>query len=118
MFFSEQLKEHHLFKQIQRQVEKNNWMHKVQYALAQNVTTTFKRTKLLVVGKGGAGKTSTIRSLLTKEFQAEYDSTEVADANVQVSLLSAVNWKLQKENIDVHLMDSDFQQAVLTGEAR
>ena len=101
-----------MFKQIQEQVERNRWIQKVQYALLQNVTTTFKRTKLLVVGKGGAGKTSTIRSLLTKDFKSEYDSTEVADANVQVSLLSTVDWKPLKEYSDLHLMESDFKEAV------
>ena len=112
MFLSDDLKEHYLFNQIQQQVKKNRWMQKVQYALMYRVTTSFKRVKLLAVGNGGAGKTSTIRSLLTKRFQADYDSTEVADANVQVSLLSALDWRLQKEKASVHLMDSDFQQAV------
>ena len=113
VFFSEQLKEHNLFKRIQLQIERNRWMQMVQYTLVRNVTTNFKRTKLLVVGNGGAGKTSTIRSLLTKEFQTEYDSTEVADANVQVSLLSALDWRPQQENSGIHFMEADFKQAVL-----
>ena len=83
-------------------------MKKVQYALTYNATTSFKRTKLLFVGNGGAGKTSTIRSLLSGEFRPEYDSTEVADANVQISLLSAVDWRPQQRNPDAHIMDADF----------
>ena len=76
------------------------------------MTTSFKRTKLLVVGNSGAGKTSTIRSLLYKEFQVEYHSTEVADANVQVSLLSALDWIPQNKKVDTHLMEADLKQAV------
>ena len=87
-------------------------MQKVQYALDTNYQVSYRRAKLLVVSSGGVGQTSTIRSLLGQDFLSEYNSTEVADANVQVSLLSAVHWRQQNNHTEAHLMDNDFKQVV------
>ena len=65
----------------------------------------------MVVGKGGVGKTSTIRSWLGQPFEAKYLSTEVADVNLQVSLLNVVDWTIKDANSEDHLMDSDFRFA-------
>ena len=109
---SEQLQENKIFNQVQQQVKRNSWMQKIQYALYTNYKVPYRRCKLLVVGNGGVRKTSTIRSLLNQDFNSEYNSTEVADANVQVSLLSAANWRQQINHTDIHLMDNDFKQVV------
>ena len=87
-------------------------MQKVQFALYTNYQVSYRRSKLLVVGNGGVGKTSTIQSLLSQGFDHKYKSTEVADANVQISLLSAANWRQQNNHNDNHLMDKDFEQVV------
>ena len=99
---SEQLKDNEIFQDIQKQIQENSWIRRVQFSLETNYKVPYRRTKLLVVGDGGAGKSSTIRSLLNYDFDEERHSTEVADANIPVSLFGAVNWRQQHNYADLH----------------
>jgi len=62
---------------------------------------SWDRAKLMVIGQGKSGKTSTVRSLLREPFNPKWDST-IGVALTQVETSSAVSWK------KVEGMDSDF----------
>ena len=83
--------------------------NKVIKAVNNREKTAFARTKLMVIGNGGAGKTSTIRKLLGKPFQEKYLSTEVgeADAQVQLSNVSMNNWEGLENTEGEHILNED-----------
>ena len=86
MFECEQWKKKALYRRIQRNVERNDWIEKMRCAIEYKVTTVYKRAKLILVGQGAAGKTSTARSLLGRSFEPEYVSTIVGNADAQIAL--------------------------------
>ncbi|GBG26751.1 Leucine-rich repeat serine/threonine-protein kinase 1 [Hondaea fermentalgiana] len=55
------------------------WLEAVSAAITQGDAHAWGRAKLMVVGRGAAGKTSTVRSLLGQASRVEHLSTEVAD---------------------------------------
>lgn len=61
-------------------------------ALSKDQTARWGRAKLMVVGKAGAGKTSTIRTLLGKDFKSEHDST----IGVDLKLIRTRDWQEQE----------------------
>jgi len=58
-----------------------------------NERVRWKRSKLMFVGQGRAGKTATVRSLLGKEFNEEWDSTVGADINTVKNLHERSEWR-------------------------
>ena len=72
-------------------------------ALEGNETTHWRRSKLMVIGHGKAGKTATVRSLLRKPFRAEWDST-VGVALTQSKTTLGQEWKVDNDtNFSVEL---------------
>ena len=63
--------------QIQQKLTANEAKQKEIYMqrLGGKHKAPWKRSKLMVVGEGGAGKTATVRSLLNKVFDEKWDST-------------------------------------------
>ena len=63
-------------------------------ALNSNETSAWGRSKLLVVGRGGVGKTATVRSLLGERFEPEWISTvglDIREAKTSVGM----KWKTE-----------------------
>ena len=58
-------------------LKRNRELQRVAYysAIAKGAKTQWKRSKLLVVGEGRAGKSSTVHALLNRPFSPEWDST-------------------------------------------
>lgn len=59
--------------------QSEKWLAAVRKAIENNDEHAWGRVKLMVVGQGAAGKTSTVRSLLGLPFDTAHASTEVAD---------------------------------------
>ena len=59
------------YDELQHIVSQNLVEAKVYAAINSNEMVKYRRSKIMFVGQGGAGKTSTIRSLLGEEFQKE-----------------------------------------------
>ena len=74
---SYQLEKNPVYEEIITLVSKNAWIAGVKHAIKQRYEVSYLRTKLLFVGRGKAGKTTTINSLLKKEHNARYLSTLV-----------------------------------------
>lgn len=75
-------------KQILDKMKANEEKQRDAYLKRLNGTTRapWKRSKLMVVGEGGAGKTATVRSLLHKKFDENWDSTvgvAITETNAQ-----------------------------------
>ncbi|GBG35178.1 NACHT, LRR and PYD domains-containing protein 1, partial [Hondaea fermentalgiana] len=68
-------------------------------ALKANEKVHWGRTKLMVVGKAAAGKTSTIRTLLNQPFNPSHDST----IGVQLTLMRTRDWKERMKVCDADL---------------
>ena len=64
-----------IFEAIARNKENNKGKRMFAHELDNNEMVRWGRSKLMVIGQGGAGKTSTVRSLLGKAFVKEHDST-------------------------------------------
>ena len=63
-------------------------------ALGSEETSAWGRSKLMVVGEGGVGKTATVRSLLGESFRPEWVSTvglEITEAKTRVGM----KWKTE-----------------------
>ena len=96
------------------QVELETSHNRIQSALESGENVPYRRTKLLFVGEGRAGKTSTINSLIGLEFNPDQASTLVAEAetDVAVSLQDISDeWK-QQGNEERHLLRDDFRSVV------
>ncbi|GBG31958.1 Ras-related C3 botulinum toxin substrate 1 [Hondaea fermentalgiana] len=65
------------------------WLEAVNASILQGDEHAWGRAKLMIVGQGAAGKTSTVRSLLGLEPVATHESTEVAD----VHRTRAIDWQ-------------------------
>ena len=64
---------------------------------ARNGKEMFARAKLMLVGEGRAGKTTTLHSLLGKQFNAKQHSTQGADSHdmaVTVDSMDVCKWKV------------------------
>ena len=63
-----------------------------------------------MIGNGGAGKTSTLKSLLGLKFSRKYNSTLVADNDQQIELYTGniADWKQVKQKTGEHLLQGDF----------
>lgn len=59
----------------------STWLEAVASAIKDGDEHAWGRAKLMVVGRGAAGKTSTVRSLLGQQHVCEHLSTEVADVH-------------------------------------
>ena len=64
-----------IFEAIARNKDNNKGKRMFASELDNNEMVRWGRSKLMVIGQGGAGKTSTVRSLLGKAFVKEHDST-------------------------------------------
>ena len=75
-----------ILKRIKKELEFQKSLQKAAYLQAKQSTSkvAWKRSKLMVIGEGAVGKTATIRSLLNRPFNPEWEST------VGVSLTEAV----------------------------
>tara|TARA_B100000614_G_scaffold224732_1_gene213801 strand:+ start:178 stop:501 length:324 start_codon:yes stop_codon:yes gene_type:complete len=63
----------------------------------RNGKEMFARAKLMLVGEGRAGKTTTLHSLLGKQFNAKQHSTQGADSHdmaVTVDSMDVCKWKV------------------------
>ena len=56
----------------------------MQFLIKNNKQANYNKAKLIVVGSGGAGKTSLCNSLLEKHFNPNHLSTVVAKAAINV----------------------------------
>ncbi|GBG34317.1 Leucine-rich repeat serine/threonine-protein kinase 2 [Hondaea fermentalgiana] len=68
-------------------------------ALKANEKVRWGRAKLMVVGKGAAGKTSTIRTLLNQPFNPDHDST----IGVDLRLMRTRDWRERRTITDADL---------------
>ncbi|GBG24001.1 Leucine-rich repeat serine/threonine-protein kinase 1 [Hondaea fermentalgiana] len=68
-------------------------------ALKADEKVRWGRAKLMVVGKGAAGKTSTIRTLLGQPYNSDHDST----IGVELKLMRTRDWKERKQLGDADL---------------
>ncbi|GBG34516.1 Leucine-rich repeat serine/threonine-protein kinase 1 [Hondaea fermentalgiana] len=80
----------------------DKWLNAVKSAVAEGDQLAWNLAKLMVVGRGAAGKTSTVRSLLGQTPVLEHLSTEMAD----ISRTRAQDWKPVNED------HNDFQTQV------
>ena len=74
--------------EIDKKLAENEKNQRDQYLKRLNGThkAPWKRSKLMVVGEGGAGKTATVRSLLNKVFDENWNSTvgvAITETNAQ-----------------------------------
>jgi GTPase SAR1 family protein len=74
----------------------------------------------MIIGNGSAGKTSTVRSLLSLPFDREHKSTEIVDAEkvVQIMQKQMNNWKQQKPTVGKSYFQDDFVTMAVTSSAR
>ena len=86
------------------------WADDVKAAILKKGKAEFRRNKLMMIGNGGAGKTSTLKSLLGLKFSKKYNSTLVADNDQQIELYTGniVNWKQVKQKTGQQLLQDDF----------
>ena len=78
-------------------------------ALQSGQEVDYRRTKIMFIGKGRSGKTSTIRSLLHQTFDANEESTRAArQQDIEVGLTAADNWKEKANNGKGHIIGDDF----------
>lgn len=85
-------------------------------------TTPWLRSKLMVVGRGAAGKTNTVRSLIGRPLNPEWDSTvgvELTEISTLPNSLPKSNWK-KAENKDfaitfLHRLAVESLQAMKKG---
>ena len=109
---SKQLDDEPCYKKLQAEIAKNRWMDKLRCGIDREYLARYNRMKMTFVGKGGAGKTSTIKSLLGHPFEAEYNSTIVGDVEFQVSIQSSSDWREEEFNSTEHVAEPDFRLAV------
>ena len=60
-----------LYDEIKAVLPKNAWSAGIKHAIKQRYEASYLRTKLMFIGKGNAGKTTTIKSLLKKKYSAK-----------------------------------------------
>lgn len=79
-------------------------------AIEANKSVRYRRTKLMFIGQGRAGKTSTLHSLIDQSFEPELASTKVgnADVNIEVSLKEVSDWKEYYTGSRDHLLRDDL----------
>eukprot|EP00511_Aplanochytrium_stocchinoi_P003789 CAMPEP_0204824340 /NCGR_PEP_ID=MMETSP1346-20131115/2366_1 /ASSEMBLY_ACC=CAM_ASM_000771 /TAXON_ID=215587 /ORGANISM="Aplanochytrium stocchinoi, Strain GSBS06" /LENGTH=963 /DNA_ID=CAMNT_0051951435 /DNA_START=109 /DNA_END=3000 /DNA_ORIENTATION=+ len=68
-----------IYKIIARNKFNNGFKHILSDGLQSGSSVRWGRSKLMVIGQGGAGKTSTVRALLGQTFNPNWDSTVGAD---------------------------------------
>ncbi|XP_064623321.1 uncharacterized protein LOC135485349 isoform X1 [Lineus longissimus] len=64
----------------------------------QTGSVSCKRTKLMMVGLGGAGKTSLVKSLTANQLQKESQGTEMITDGIDIT-----NWKIREDGSDEEL---------------
>ena len=99
---SEQLARYQRFKDFKQIVAENSWIEKVRCSIDRGYMARYNRAKMTFIGKGGVGKTSTIRSLLGFKFDPEYYSTVVTDVEFEVLIRNSLEWKQQEISPDEH----------------
>lgn len=90
-----------IFQPVSRNKLNNKLKHEFADKLDNSKLCRWGRAKLMVIGQGGAGKTSTVRCLLGQEFVAQHDSTIGASLNKT----DTKNWQQKDTN------ESDFNEA-------
>eukprot|EP00924_Labyrinthula_sp_SR-Ha-C_P001075 snap_masked-scaffold_7-processed-gene-12.12-mRNA-1 protein AED:1.00 eAED:1.00 QI:0/0/0/0/1/1/5/0/953 len=91
-------------------------MAQVQYAIENDLDTEYLRSKMMFIGKGAAGKTTTLSHLFNKEYDIEeYNSTVVGNTENegQICLMDGANWKANSKEKGL-LVESDFGE--ITGQ--
>ena len=111
-FKCEQWEERPAYKKLQEKIKKFAWIKTIRVAIQYSLTTKYNRAKLILVGQGAAGKTSTAFSLLGRKFNPEYISTIVGNADVQIDLYDVLDWREREVARGKHLMEEDFRDAV------
>ena len=96
--------------ELKRLSDERAWVTRVRRAILSNDRVDFRRNKLMFIGNGGAGKTSTLKSLLGIKFSKKHNSTLVADNDQQVELYTGniANWEQVKQKSGEHLLRGDF----------
>lgn len=80
-------------------VNKLNWREKFIKNLTKEETGKWNRSKLMFIGQGRAGKTSTVNRLLNKGFDNKQDSTIGASVSqTQTSTTANQEWQTIREN--------------------
>ena len=88
----------------------NKVFSNVQEAVNSNKKMVYLRSKIMLVGRGAVGKTSTISSLLGYPFQRRHISTPVAEAERQIHISNVAlgRWKEVKRDPSTHILHKDF----------
>jgi len=97
---------------LKDEVNKRALTKKISDAIKTGQEVKYNRSKIMFIGAGAAGKTSTIRSLLGKPFLEDIDSTIVGKGDIQVEIttLNMSRWKeilIAKEG---HPLEGDFER--------
>lgn len=86
------------------------WLYKIKEALESDEVVDYRRTKMMFIGNGEAGKTSTVRGLLGKKFLRDIESTRVGDADqqIQLSMKTVSEWTEYAVQEGDHMLKNDF----------
>lgn len=80
-------------------------------ALSKDKKVQWGKAKLMVLGKAGAGKTSTIRTLLSQAFVSEHEST----IGVDLKLIRTKDWKEERIGYQASDLCEDLAKQQLLG---
>lgn len=74
---------------------KNAWIRNVRFAVRDSYKTVYRRSKFMFIGDGGAGKSSTVRTMLGYKFDKDIMSTVVGNVEHQLELSThnVTDWK-------------------------
>lgn len=90
-----------------RPFDQNGLYAEIDQALKTGAKCPFGRSKLLVVGKGRAGKTSLVKALMHGVFKAKEESTK----GVKLTRIDVSNWKQTSSSYMVEHMQYLFSNA-------
>ena len=65
----------------------------MKHFITSGTKAPYKKVKVMFLGDGAAGKTTTLRRLLGKEFEEKHISTEVGDVNLDVIVADMHQWQ-------------------------